>query len=61
MGDQQTFENYAVLIHTSHIYLLESSISNVKKKNNANNSTEKWTDDLNRHFFKETYRWPTGT
>lgn len=26
MCDQQTFENYAVLIHISHICLLESSI-----------------------------------
>ena len=25
-GDQQTFENYAVLIHISQIYLLESSV-----------------------------------
>lgn len=26
MGDQQTFENYALLIHISQIYLLESSV-----------------------------------
>lgn len=31
MLDQQTFENYAVLIHISHIYLLESSIRIVLK------------------------------
>lgn len=31
MLDQQAFENYAVLIHISHIYLLESSIRIVLK------------------------------
>ena len=24
-------------------------------------SQKKWAEDLNRHFFKKTYRWPGGT
>ena len=31
------------------------------KSKRANQSMEKWAKDLNRHFPKKIYRWPTNT
>jgi len=32
-----------------------------KKKKKSNKLIRKWAKDLNRHFVKKTYKWPTGT
>ena len=34
---------------------------NLKIKNQNNNLTQKWAEDLNRHSLKKTYRWSTDT
>ena len=30
-------------------------------KQKANKPVRNWADELNRHFSKEEFRWPTGT
>ena len=36
-------------------------IQHIKKANNTIQKKKKWAENLNRHFPKKTYRWPTGT
>ena len=58
------FESFILKLQIKILILVELSVilfCIVQVSCNCEREKEKWAEDLNRHFWKKTYRWPIGT
>ena len=56
------FSNHVTVKGLISKYIKNPYNSKAKRKQKTkDNPIKKWAEDLNRHFPKKTYRWPTDT